>query len=132
MASFNPYMQYQKVQFGTADQGTLILMSYDGAIRFCQAAKDCMTKADDAGRGLWLTKAFDVVGELRKPLRMEIGGEVAENLNEAYAFISRQITLANVMNKIRHLENALMVLENLREAWSEIIPKERRRSSAIS
>lgn len=125
MSSHNPYSEYRKVQFNTADQGGLILMSFDGAIRFCRAAKDCMTDKDNVGKGKWLSKAYDVVAELRKSLRPDVGGEIAESLDKTYAFICRQITLANVLNNPDHLQNALMVLKNLREAWGEIVRKER-------
>jgi len=105
MATFNPYDQYLNVQFGTADQGTLILMTFDGAIRFCRLA------------------------ELRKSLKPEMGGEMADQLSKTYEFICHQITLANVFNRKENLKNALTVLERLRETWKEII-QERRQSAA--
>lgn len=124
MASSNPYNQYLNVQFGTLDQGRLILMAFDGAIRFCKSAEECMGQGDKLGRGKNLAQAFDTVAELRNSLRPESGGELAEHLNKAYAFISRQITLANVMNRGEYLQNAVVMLENIREAWREVVKQQ--------
>lgn len=129
MSGFNPYAQYQKIKYDTADQGNLILKAYDGAIRFCRAGRDCIESDDGVGKGKWLTKAFDVVGELRKSLRPDSGGEVAESLNQAYAFINRQITLANLFNKTEHVDNALLVLSDLRGAWGQVINGERKNTT---
>ncbi len=131
MPGFNPYSQYQKVKYDTSDQGKLILKAYDGAIRFCRAGRECIESGDTAGKGNWLTRAFDVVGELRKCLRPEEGGEVAESLNKAYAFVSHQITMANVFNKTEHLDNALLVLTDLRGAWRAVIDRGRRAESVF-
>ncbi len=129
MATFNPYDQYLNVQFGTADQGTLILMTFDGAIRFCRTAEECMANGDKINKGKWLSQAFDTVAELRKSLKPDIGGEMADQLSRTYEFICHQITLANVFDRHYNLVNALMVLERLRETWKEII-QERRQAAA--
>ena len=129
MAGFDPYAQYRTVKYSTSDQGSLILKSYDGAIRFCRAGKECLESDDSIGKGKWLSKAFDVVGELRKSLRPDAGGEVAGKLDEAYAFLSRQITLANVLSEPSHIDNALLLLENLRDAWREVVQMERTKSA---
>ena len=121
MASFNPYSQYLNVQFGTLDQGKLILMAYDGALRFCRSAENCMASGDRQGKGEALAKAFDVVAEMRSSLRPEAGGELADHLNRAYTFVNHQITMANVMNKVEYLHNAIMMLEKLRDAWEQIV-----------
>ena len=121
MASFNPYNQYLNVQFGTTDQGKLRFMAYDGAIRFCRTAEECIARDDNQGKGMWLTRAFDTVAELRNSLRPEVGGELAEHLNKAYIFINNQITLANVMNRPEYIQNALTMLESLRDAWREVV-----------
>ena len=125
MAGFNPYAQYQAVQYNTAGQGVLILKTYDAAIRFCQNARECMVQEKANEKGELLTKAFDIVAELRKSLRPESGGEIYTYLERAYEFTCRQITLANVLNNTENLDNALLILTNLRDAWREIVHKER-------
>jgi len=130
MATFNPYDQYINVKFNTADQGALILLTFDGAIRFCRKAEEMLEKGDKVGKGEWLAKAFDTVAELRKSLRPDVGGEIAEQLSKTYEFICHQITLANVFNRIDNLRNALMVLIKLRNTWQEIIQEKRQAAAS--
>jgi len=125
MPAFNPYLQYRDIKYNTADQGVLILTTYDGAIRFCRLAKECLEQGDAAAKGKWLVKAFEVVTELRKSVKPAGNGDIAKHLDEAYTYIGRQLTLANVMNQPEHLNNALRMLESMREAWKEVIHKER-------
>ncbi|MFH0766378.1 MAG: flagellar export chaperone FliS [Calditrichota bacterium] len=125
MPGFNPYLQYRDVKYNTADQGVLIMTSFDGAIRFCRLAKECLERGEAAERGKWLVKAFDVVTELRKSVKPTGNGEIARHLDEAYTYIGRQLTLANVMNRLENLNNALMLLESMRDAWREVVHKER-------
>ncbi len=129
MSAPNPYQSYMNVQFETADQGTLILMMYDAAIRFCKAGDQALIDPDKSIKGEWLNKAFGVVGELRRTLRPDVGGEIAKQLDSAYAFVTRQITLANVTGKREYIENAITVLEQLREAWRTIVKESRSQSS---
>ena len=129
MATFNPYNQYLNVQFGTADQGTLILMTFDGAIRFCKLAEEMMNNKDKVAKGKWLTQAFDAVSELRKSLRPDVGGDVAGQLDKTYEFICHQITLANVFNNTENLNNALTVLIRMRDTWRKIIQDKRQEAA---
>ena len=127
--SVNPYQSYLNVQFETADQGSLILMSYDGAIRFCRAGMNCIDSGDRLGKSDWLGKAFELVGELRRSLRPDVGGDVAKSLDQTYSFVNRQITLGNVTGKREYVENAAIVLEQLRDAWRTIIKQQRQQAS---
>jgi flagellin-specific chaperone FliS len=54
---------------------------------------------------------------------------VAKQLDAAYAFVTRQITLANVTGKREHIENAVTVLEQLRDAWRQIVKESRSQNS---
>jgi len=131
MASFNPYDEYLNIQFGTADQGTLIVMTFDGAIRFCHSAIDCLENDDKVGKGEWLSQAFDAVSELRKSLKPEVDEDLVEQISNTYEFVCHQITLANVMNSVENVNNALIVLESLRDTWKEIIQQRRQVAAGV-
>lgn len=126
MTTNNPYAQYRNVKINTSDRGALILLLFDGAIRFCQGAKDCINERDQATeKGRLVLKAYDIVAELRKSLRPVQGSELTDELDKTYAFITRQLTLANVLNKEEHLDNALLMLTDLRDAWRQVVRQER-------
>ena len=55
------YKQYNQVQIKTATKGKLIVMLYQGAIRFMKKALILMEKKDMEGKGNQLIKAQDIV-----------------------------------------------------------------------
>ena len=118
--SFN---QYQKTQFTTADQGKLILMMYDGAIRFLEHARARMASKDISGKGLYIGKAQSIISELSSTLDMEKGGSLAVSLETLYLYINNQLSLANIKNSSQHLDDALRVIRELYEGWKTITQK---------
>ena len=51
---------------------------------------------------------------------LEAGGELAANLRDVYAYVSTRLTLANVRNDDRMLEECQRLIEPLRDAWAAI------------
>ena len=115
--------QYKKTEVTTADHGKLILMMYDGAIKFIEIAKNKLKENDMAGKGMYISKAEGVVSELMASLNMEGGGEIALSLEKLYAFINRQLRIANVNKDIKPLDISVKLLKTLKEAWDEIFAR---------
>ena len=78
---------YIQTKVGTTDQGQLLLLLYDGALRFLQQAREKMLAKDYAGKGVYISKALDIIGELSSSLNMEKGGELATNLNNLSEYL---------------------------------------------
>lgn len=116
----NYHREYQKNAVATSNQGTLILMMYDGAIRFTHLALECLEKDDLAGRATYIQKSHDIVNELSLCLNLEKGGEVATRLEGLYRFILQQLTLANIKADPAPLKSVISILSPLREAWETI------------
>ena len=116
--------QYKTTQVNTADQGNLVLMMYDGAIRFVEIAKKKLQENDIAGKGVYISKAEAVISELMASLNMEQGGEIASSLEKLYAFMNRQLRIANVNKDIKPLDIVLKILGELKEAWVKIFKKD--------
>ncbi len=114
------HKQYQIDEINTSTQGKLILMMYDGAIKYINMAMECMEKNDVSGQGVYIQKARDVINELMVALDVEKGGEVCRNLERLYQFILRQLTLANIKNESKPLSSILRILRPLRQAWDQI------------
>jgi flagellar protein FliS len=115
--------QYKRTEVATADQGKLILMMYDGAIKFVEIAKNKLRENDMAGKGIYISKAQGIISELMASLNMEGGGEIALSLEKLYAFMNRQLRIANVNKDIKPLDIVLKILKELRDAWGRIIEK---------
>jgi len=65
----------------------LVVMLYDGALRFTSEARDAMVRGDIRARQQHLSRAMAIVSELQSTLDMETGGEVAEHLDNLYGFV---------------------------------------------
>ncbi len=113
-AARNPYLQTQ-VESRTPLE--LVVMLYDGALRFCTEARDAITAKDVARRGRAISRAMAIVSELHCTLNMDEGGEVAQSLDKLYGFVRDRLMDASVRQDVRPLDEAIRVLTTLREGW---------------
>ena len=112
--------QYRKNQISTSSQGRLILMMYEGAIRFTSLALESMDKGDLANQGKYIQKAHDIVNELSLALDFKKGGDTAPRLESLYQFVLSQLTLANIKSEKKPLQTVLNILNPLLEAWTQL------------
>ena len=78
------YSNYKSANVDTADQGKLIVIVYDWAIRHCKMAKEKMANGDVEKRARMLEKAQGAITELMVSLNMEKGGEISRKLYSLY------------------------------------------------
>ncbi len=114
----NGYSAYKSARIDTADQGQLIVMAYDVAIKHCSIAVE---KFDNEKlveeRTRHLLKAQDAITELMSSLNLE-AGEVASNLYRLYDYVLRRLIHANARNDVEPVQEVLSYLHELREAWN--------------
>jgi flagellar secretion chaperone FliS len=134
----NPVQSYRETQIRTANQGRLIVMLYDGALRSITRAAEALergVRGYDAANAA-IIRAQDIVAELMASLDMERGGDIARNLFGLYTFVNRQLMDANLGKDRKPLETARGILAELREAWNAIAdtktPSERRQGINIA
>ena len=116
MRTLNPY---QNTQITTATPERILVLLYDGAIKFTLLAQERMKQKDFAGKGIYIGKALAIVNELMVTLNHEGGGEVAANLEQLYIYLIGEYGQANLHNEVAHLENAHKILVTLRDTWNE-------------
>ena len=126
--------KYENINVNTVDQGTLIIMAYEGAINFVKEAKERLAQNDYAGKSINISNAVSIINELNARLNMEKGGETAKNLNKLYTFLSIHLTTANLKKDAHKLDESLTILQNLLNGWKIIIEKDKMQNqkSAIS
>lgn len=115
--------QYRTTQVGTADPARLVLMMYDGAIRFARQGAEAIREADIEAANTNLGRAQDIVTELTGALNLETG-EIAVHLQQMYDYIGRQLVAANVKKDEAPLAEAIELLHELRDTWQQLIPGE--------
>ncbi len=118
----NPYMnQYQQNQVMTASQEQILIMLYDGAIRFCRqaiTANEDNNVAEKLGR---IAKVYAIVTEFSNSLNHEIGGEIAADLDGLYHFMLRELTKARTDTSGEFLRTVEKLLVDLRLTWGEAV-----------
>jgi flagellar protein FliS len=119
----NAYQKYKNTAVQSANREKLLLMLYEGAIRFTKQAIKAAEEKNIAERGMNIGRTFDIVMELNNTLDHKVGGDIAKNLEQLYMFIMEQLTKANITGTVEPLKATLKVLENLYDGWSQAIEK---------
>ena len=111
---------YQETAVLTQDKGKLIVMLYEGAIKFLRLAQKDMEAGDCESKNIYLNKAWDIVNELNVNLDMEAGGEISENLRKLYCFMLTHISTANFKNDQQTVQEVIDMLVELKQGWEVI------------
>ena len=112
---------YLQTQVGTTGRGEIIVMLYDGALRFLAQAREKMEARDMAGKGMLISRALDIINELDSSLNMEAGGELAQNLHNLYFLCNTRLLQANLKLDTARLDSVVEILTGLRSAFAEIL-----------
>ena len=111
---------YFQTQVNTTTQGDLLIMLYDGAIKFLKLAIQELQAENHAAKGQYINRAQDIINELNAVLDMEAGGEIAQNLRNLYGFMGRHLRQANVKRDPQMIEEVIHLLEELNQSWKAI------------
>ncbi len=115
----NAALAYGTRKVETATPAELTLMLYEGAIKFCNIAMSAIEKKDYEKANTNIQKARRIVVELQTTLDHKY--KVAEDFDVIYDYIFRKLVQANVKKDTEILEEALVELRELRDAWKEIM-----------
>lgn len=117
----NAYQKYKQTSIQSASREKLLLMLYEGAIKFVKQAIIAVEQKKIADKGMLIGRAYDIVLELNNTLDHKVGGEISIRLEQLYMYITEQLTQANIKNDVTHLQNALKVLETLYDGWKQAV-----------
>ncbi|MCS6950522.1 MAG: flagellar export chaperone FliS [Armatimonadota bacterium] len=120
MAWTSPTEVYQQTQVGTASPTRLVVMLYDGAIRFLKQGQAAIQQRDHERQNHCLVRAQRIIAALMGALNLEEGGEIARNLLALYQFMHEQLVLANLEDDADRVQRVCQMLESLREAWAQV------------
>lgn len=111
---------YREISITTESRGRLVVLLYDGAIKFLRRAQEAIRIGDYTLKGRCLNQARDIIVELNQSLNLEAGGELAKNLRSLYSFLWKYVGEASIKNDIQMLEKAIGILDDLGGAWRKI------------
>ncbi len=121
----NPYQNtaYRKTQVETASPEALILMLYDGALRFMGQAELAFEEKNLEQISNMLLRVQAIFAELMAALDKEKGGEIAVNLERLYVFFLEKLGDANVRKDIKPMLEIKPLVQNLRNTWEQAMLK---------
>jgi len=115
------FQRYRAVKIQTASPAQIMLMLYDGAIRFALIARGKIEEKDYAAKGAYIGKVQAIVSELMSSLDFSVAPELCERLEQLYLYIMEQLTAANLEMKTEPIDLSVELLKTLREGWNEAL-----------
>lgn len=125
----NGYGKYKKMSVQSANKEKILLLLYEGAIRFIKQAKIACEAKKVQEKGEYIGRAYDIVMELNTTLDFKTGGEVAVNLEQLYIYVLEQLTRANITSDTKYLDNALKILNTLYDGWVKAVEEIKKKES---
>lgn len=124
----NPWQSYRQVATRTASPGQLILMLYDGAIRFLEQAKAGFQLEDPVEFNTTINnnilRAQDIIRELDYSLNAEQGGDLAVELHRLYDYFDRVLLEANLRKDVQGINEVIQRTTVLRDAWAAMLQQQ--------
>ena len=119
---------YQAQAVLSASPGRLVLMLYDGTLRFLGHARDALQSPESTPRRIEiintnLIKAQNILVELQATLNHEAGGDHSANLDRLYDYYMRRLLEANIKKKVEPVIEVEALVRQLRDAWAEMLCK---------
>lgn len=115
------HTQYQTQQVTTADKGRLLLMMYEGAIKFLRQSKSGLEAGDISKFCRFLSKGQAIIAELMNTLDFEKGGKIAKDLDRLYDFMLFYLTEANIHQDGARIDKTIVLINTIYSAFKEII-----------
>ena len=117
--------EYQKVSLETASPGQIILMLFDGALRFIDGAIvafDIKTKREKNEKMNYnIQRAVYIIAELRSSLNHEVGGEFSKKMEGLYEYMEIKLFEANLRKDVDKLNEVKRHLVEVRNAWAQML-----------
>ncbi|MFQ6035910.1 MAG: flagellar export chaperone FliS [Sedimentisphaerales bacterium] len=111
---------YQNAAVTTQSKGRLIVLLYDGAIKFMKLAIKELEVHNYEAKGRYIGRAQDIINELNAVLDMDAGGEIATNLRRLYCFMSNRLSEANAKRDPQMIREVITLMEELNQSWKAI------------
>jgi flagellar protein FliS len=133
-AYHNQYQQqqYQQNLIHTATPEQILLMLYDGAIRFTRQAMMAGEKGNQAEKLGRISKTLAIITEFSNTLNHEIGGQIAADLDGLYQFMIRELNAARKDETGEKLKTVERLLVDLRETWGQAVDINREQQGATN
>ncbi len=131
-AALNEYSKVSKESdVAFASPHRLIQMLMEGFLDKVAMARGAIARQDLATKGKQISLAVGILSGLRSSLDRETGGELAENLDNLYEYMSQQLLKANIENSTALIDETVAIMKNIKSGWDSI-PEDMRQMSSLT
>lgn len=127
MSYQRPWNSYRQISAHTASPGQLVLMLYDGALRFLEKSLSGFDMEDPTEFNQTinnnLLRAQSIISELSSTLNLEQGGELALTLRRLYDYMDDRLMESNLRKSPLGIRDTIRRLTILRDAWQEMLQR---------
>ena len=111
---------YKRIEAASRSPLELVVMLYDGAIRFVGEARTAHVRKDVGARGAAISRVLSIVSELQSTLNVAEGGTIAEELDRLYTYVNSRLLDVTLKQDEAAFDDAERVLMTLREGWAQL------------
>ena len=122
--------RYKKNRTTTAQPGDLLVMLYEGLLRFSAEAKKAIEADDPKAAGYAIGRTLDIVAHLQDTLRMDVAPELGEALDTTYSLWTKLLVEANLQKDVEKLDILRHQMTELKEAWQTANEETKRERSS--
>ena len=98
----------------------LIALLLDRALEHVSKAKGAIDRGEAADTGEAIGKAMTIIGSLQASLNFEQGGDIANNLNSLYDYLTQQLLKATSEKNVDYLREVSGLLSEIKDGWDSI------------
>ncbi|NGZ05626.1 MAG: flagellar export chaperone FliS [Magnetococcales bacterium] len=112
---------YKTSRAHTASREDLLILLYEGAIRFLERSIDELQSGRLSDHKMSLRRGIAIIAELQNTLNFEKGGELAIQLFDLYGYMLDRLTQANLRKDAEYIREVIRHLSTLLEGWREAV-----------
>ena len=113
-------LAYRTVDAQSRSPLELVVMLYDGGVRFLGDAMEANERKDMVARAIAVSKALAIVGELRSTLNLDEGGDMALDLDRLYDYMMNRLLDVTTKRDTSGLEEVQRLMITVRDGWRQL------------
>lgn len=117
MTPTDPHKEYVVSRVAAATPVELTRMLYEGAVQAVREALTAHRGGDILARGNAVTKAVQILGELRFSLRRDVAPQYCDTLSGLYGYLQNRLIQAHAEKSESMLQEVLQLIQTLLEGW---------------